>query len=338
MILITGGAGFIGSNLLAGLEEAEYEDIVVCDRLGQGDKWRNIAKHEITALIPPEHLFKWLEGTGSETRIVIHLGAITSTTAGDADLLVEENLNMSVQLFEWCARHGRRFVYASSAATYGDGSAGFSDDSSPDALARLQPLSAYAWSKHAFDRRIARVELSRIRSLPPQWVGLKFFNVYGPNEYHKGGDRSVIHQIFGQITRGEKVKLFRSYRHDIADGEQKRDFVWIGDCVKVLLWLLRTPSVSGLFNVGTGQARSFNDLASIVKENILSHLTFGSPAESIKTGYKDMPDSLQSSYQYFTQADTSRLRAAGFSTPFVSLEEGIESYISQYLLAKDPYL
>jgi ADP-L-glycero-D-manno-heptose 6-epimerase len=224
MIIVTGGAGFIGSNLVAALEERGRHDVAVCDRLGTGDKWRNLGKRELAALFPPEELFSFLEKNAHAVEAVFHMGAISSTTEPDADLTIATNFALSLRLWDWCASHGVRLIYASSAATYGDGMEGFDDDSSSAALARLKPLNAYGWSKHLFDRRVMRL-IAEGRSRPLQWAGLKFFNVYGPNEYHKGSMRSVVHQVFPRAQKGEPSRLFRSHREGIPDGGQQRDFV-----------------------------------------------------------------------------------------------------------------
>jgi ADP-L-glycero-D-manno-heptose 6-epimerase len=236
MILVTGGAGFIGSNIVAALAE-KGEEVAVCDRFGADDKWRNLAKHELAEIIAPEQVIDWLNGHVTRVTAVLHMGAISSTTETDVDLIVENNVRFSQALWTWCAQHGNPFIYASSAATYGDGSAGFDDEWSPEALARLRPLNAYGWSKHMFDRRVARLITQRMPS-PPHWAGLKFFNVYGPNEYHKGNMKSVLAQNFAAIQAGQPIRLFRSYRDDYADGGQLRDFVAVEDCVAVVLWLL----------------------------------------------------------------------------------------------------
>src|SRR5690606_26482036 len=249
MIGVTGGAGFIGSNLVAGLEQREARDVVVCDRLGREGKWRNLAGREIADIIRPEDLMRFLDRHEAAIEAIFHMGAISATTETDADLLVENNVRPTLELWEWCTRHGRRLIYASSAATYGNGEQGFDDDPSPEALARLTPLNAYAWSKHLVDRRFARL-VARGTARPPQWVGLKFFNVYGPNEGHKGPMRSVALQIYERVTAGEPARLFRSHNPAYPDGGQRRDFVWVGDCVAVMLWLLDHPETSGLFNVG----------------------------------------------------------------------------------------
>ncbi len=327
MIVVTGGAGFIGSNLLAALEARGERDLVVCDRLGSGGKWRNIAKREIAHILAPERLFDFLDAHAEEVRLVFHLGAISDTRETDADRLVDCNLAPTLALWQWCAGHDVRFVYASSAATYGDGSQGFDDDPSPEALGRLRPLNGYAWSKLAADRRFVRLT-ERGGAEPPQWAGLKFFNVYGPNEYHKEGMRSVAVQAYEQIAAGEPVRLFRSDRADVLDGGQLRDFIWVDDCVDVMLWLLDDPDVSGLFNVGTGAARSFADLAGAV---------FAALDRPARIEYVDMPQTLRGRYQYFTQARTERLRAAGYDRPFTGLEDGVGRYVRDFLSAPDPY-
>ncbi len=328
MIVITGGAGFIGSNLAAALDGRGGDDIVVCDRLGVGDKWRNIAKRELADIVAPEALFDHLDARAGEISAVFHLGAASSTTEADGDFLVANNFRFSLRLWEWCTRHSVRLIYASSAATYGDGSEGFVDDFSVAGLARLRPLNAYGWSKHVFDRRVARL-LDAGAKRPPQWVGLKFFNVYGPNEYHKGDMQSVVAQKFPQAARGDAVRLFKSHHPRYADGGQLRDFIWVGDCVDVMLWLHDHPSVSGLFNLGTGKARSFADLAAAI---------FSALGKERRIDYVDMPLAIRDRYQYFTQAEMGRLRAAGYDRPFTSLEDGVARYVQSYLSIDDPYV
>ena len=239
MILVTGGAGFIGSNMVAALCERGF-DVVVCDRLESNDKWRNVARHALFDIVPPERVFDWLS-TGPQIDAVIHMGAISATTATDADLVFDVNVTFSTQLWDWCARGSVPFIYASSAATYGNGSAGFDDDASLEALARLRPLNAYGWSKHFFDRRVAR-RVAAAEPAPPQWVGLKFFNVYGPNEYHKGPMQSVVAQKYPLVASGQPVTLFTSHHPDYPDGGQLRDFVFVDDCVDVMLLAARAPS------------------------------------------------------------------------------------------------
>jgi len=325
MILVTGGAGFIGSNLLAGLEARGLAEPAVCDRLGHDDKWRNIAKREVAAFVAPERLGDFLDANRDAIDVVFHLGAISSTTETDADLIVESNFNLSLFLWDWCAAHQKRLIYASSAATYGDGTQGFDDD--PAGLARLRPLNAYGWSKQAFDRRVARIVAGN-GPRPRQWAGLKFFNVYGPNEYHKGAMASVAYHTHQRIRRGDKARLFRSHRADVPDGGQRRDFVWVGDCVDVLLWLYDTPSAEGLFNVGSGQARSFLDL---------THAVYRALGRAPEIEWIDTPAELRAKYQYFTEARLDRLRAAGYRKPATALEAGVATYVREFLEAPDPY-
>lgn len=327
MIVITGGAGFIGSNLAAALERQGAADIVVCDRLGHDEKWRNIAKRELAGLLPPEGLFAFLDAHTDEVETVFHLGAISTTTERDADLIAATNIALSLRLWAWCAASETRLIYASSAATYGDGSSGFDDDGSPAALARLRPLNAYGWSKHVFDRRVARL-VERGAPRPPQWAGLKFFNVYGPNEYHKGAMKSVVAHIFPRALAGEPARLFRSHRDGIPDGGQRRDFVHVEDAVAMLLWLYRHPQVSGLFNSGSGEARSFAELAAAVYRAL---------GREPLIEYVDTPPEIRDKYQYFTEARLERLRAAGYQRPATPLEEGVRDYVQTYLAAADPY-
>lgn len=326
MIIVTGGAGFIGSNLVAGLEQAVGGDIVVVDRLGTDEKWRNIAKRELAAIVPPEDFFEFLERHRGDVETVFHLGAISATTERDADLIVRENITLPLRLWHWCAENRTRLIYASSAATYGDGSAGFDDDDSPEGLAALRPMNAYGWSKHAFDRRAIRLAASGVH--PPQWVGLKFFNVYGPNEYHKGSMKSVVAQITPKIMAGESAKLFTSHHPDYPDGGQLRDFVYVDDCVRVMLWLLDAGAVNGVFNLGTGAARSFADLARSV---------FAALDQEERIEFIEMPEAIRDRYQYFTQARMDRLRGAGYPDQFTTLEEGVRRYVKGFLTSDDPY-
>src|SRR5215469_15557535 len=301
MLLVTGGAGFIGSNVVAALNEAGRTDVVVCDMLGHEGKWRNLAKRQLAYFVPPSELLDWLKGRKLDA--VIHMGAISETTATDGDLVIETNFRLSMRLLDWCTATATPFIYASSAATYGDGAQGFRDDSSLAALKRLRPMNLYGWSKHLFDMAlVARAE--RGEKLPPQWVGLKFFNVFGPNEYHKGPMMSVLARRFDDVKAGRPVQLFKSHRNGIADGDQRRDFIYVDDVVRVTMWLLATPSVSGLFNVGTGTARSFKDM-------ILSAYAALGTAPNIH--YIDMPEQIRGSYQYFTQGKVDRLRSAGYN-------------------------
>jgi len=325
MILVTGGAGFIGSNLHAAWY-AEGREMVVSDRLREGHKWRNLRHHPPLEVIPPEALTAWLE-TAPKLEAIFHLGAISATTAVDGDLVWRENVLLSQHLWRWCAARGVRFVYASSAATYGDGSAGFDDEVSTAALRRLRPLSLYGWSKHAFDLWVARQVETRAPA-PPAWAGVKFFNVYGPNEYHKGGMVSVVKVKHDEVAAGGPARLFRSHRPGLADGAQMRDFIWIDDVTAALGFMLTAPHLAGLFNLGTGTARSYADLARAVCA------ANGVPE---RIDYVDMPWPLRDQYQDYTQAPMQRLRAAGFNHNFSSLEDGVSSYIQNYLRRNDPY-
>src|SRR6202163_4191365 len=257
MFLVTGGAGFIGSNVVASLNEAGHSDIVVNDTLDTGEKWRNLGKRQLADVVPPRELFGWLGGRKLDA--VIHLGAISDTTATDGDFVIETNFRLSLRLLEWCTAAHTPFIYASSAATYGDGAEGFGDDWSPSALRRLRPLNLYGWSKHLFDLAVAE-RAATGASLPPQWAGCKFFNVFGPNEYHKGEMMSLLAKRFDDARSGRVIRLFKSHRDGIADGEQKRDFICGGGRIGVVAGLIDRPAVSGIFNVGTGRARSFRDL------------------------------------------------------------------------------
>jgi ADP-L-glycero-D-manno-heptose 6-epimerase len=325
MLLVTGGAGFIGSNIVAALNEAGRADVAVCDILGHDGKWRNLAKRQLADIVPPAELLGWLDGRKCDA--VIHMGAISETTASDGDLVVETNFRFSMRLFDWCAAQKVPFIYASSAATYGNGEQGFADDPSLAALKTLRPMNLYGWSKHLFDMAVIE-RASRAERLPPQWAGLKFFNVFGPNEYHKGTMASVLARRFDDIKSGRAVELFKSHRDGIADGDQRRDFIYVDDVVRVVMWLFATPSVSGLFNVGTGRARSFRDL-------MLSAYAALGAVPNIR--YIDMPASIRDSYQYFTQSEVDRLQRAGYNGGFTALEEAVAAYVTGYLDQSDRY-
>lgn len=325
MLLVTGGAGFIGSNVVAALNDAGRADIAVCDVLGHDGKWRNLAKRQLADLVPPAELLNWLSGRKLDA--IIHLGAISETTATDGDLVIETNFRQSMRLLDWCTVHATPFIYASSAATYGDGAQGFRDDPSLAALKALRPLNLYGWSKHLFDMVVAE-RVTSGGKLPPQWAGLKFFNVFGPNEYHKGAMMSVLARRFDDIKAGRPVQLFKSHRAGIADGDQRRDFIHVDDAVGVMMWLLATPSVSGLFNVGTGRARSFRDL-------ILAAYAALGTAPNIE--YVDMPESIRGSYQYFTESDVDRLQRAGYDGGFTALEPAVGNYVKGFLDRTDRF-
>ena len=232
MLLVTGGAGFIGSNVVAALNEAGRSDVVVCELLGTEGKWRNLAKRQLVDIVPPAELLDWLEGRKLDA--LIHLGAISETTATDGDLVIETNFRLSMRLLDWCTAAAAPLIYASSAATYGDGADGFGDDASLPALKKLRPMNLYGWSKHLFDLAVAE-RVARGEKLPPQWAGLKFFNVFGPNEYHKGSMMSVLARRFDDVRAGRVVQLFKSHREGIADGDQRRDFIYVDDVVRVFL-------------------------------------------------------------------------------------------------------
>ncbi len=325
MLLVTGGAGFIGSNLVAALNEAGRTDVVVCDWLGVEGKWRNLAKRQLADIVPPEQLTAWLNGRRLDA--VFHLGAISETTATDGDLVIETNFRLSMRLLDWCTVHPTPFIYASSAATYGDGEQGFVDDPSLPALKQLRPMNLYGWSKHLFDLQVAE-RVAQRAALPPQWAGLKFFNVFGPNEYHKGAMMSVLAKKFADIKTGRAIQLFKSHRDGIADGDQRRDFIYVDDVVRVMMWLLASPTVSGLFNVGTGRARSFREMM------LAAFAALGAPP---RIDYIDMPENIRGSYQYFTEGDVTRLCQAGYNGGFTALEAAVGRYVGDFLDHADPY-
>lgn len=300
---------------------ADEHSVVVCDSFNHEQTWRYLAPAVLHDIVRPEHAIDWLERHLGQVSAVVHMGAVSATTETDVDKVVANNIRFSLDLWDHCARQGIAFIYASSAATYGDGSTGFVDDDSPEGLAALKPLNPYGWSKHFVDRRIVD-DVAKGRPTPPRWAGLKFFNVYGPNEAHKGPMRSVVHQIYPVAARGEAVRLFKSDNPDYSDGGQLRDFIYVKDCCTVVKNMLAARELSGIYNVGTGTARSFADLAAAV---------FTAIGHESRIDYFDMPEALRGRYQYFTEADTSKLRAAGFAPSFHDLESGVEDYVRSYL-------
>ena len=325
MLLVTGGAGFIGSNVVAALNDAGRADVAVCDVLGHDSKWRNLAKRQLADFVPPDQLVGWLQGRRLDA--VIHMGAISETTATDGDFVVEANFRFPLRLLDWCTATGTPFIYASSAATYGNGDQGFDDVWTVEALTRLKPMNLYGWSKNLFDLAVAeRVEKGQ--RLPPHWAGLKFFNVFGPNEYHKGAMMNVLAKRFDDVKAGRPIQLFKSHRDGIADGDQRRDFIYVDDVVRVIQWLMASPSVNGIFNVGTGKARSFRDLM------LAGYSALGTQPN---VEYVDMPDAIRGSYQYFTEAKVDRLLAAGYNGGFTPLETAVDSYVKGFLDRADRF-
>lgn len=314
--VVTGGAGFIGSNVVAALNARGADNIVIVDELEQKEKWKNLVGLRFEDILSIAGFRKLIqEDKFDNIDAVIHMGACSSTTEKNADYLVDNNYRYTRELCEWCLRKNTRFIYASSAATYGDGALGYSDDDM--VTSRLRPLNMYGYSKHLIDLWALKNNLfNRI-------VGLKYFNVYGPREDHKEDMRSVVHKSFGQIMETGKVRLFKSYLPQYADGEQLRDFVYVKDAVRVTLYFWDHPEVSGLYNCGTGRARSWNDLV---------NAAFKACDKKPVIEYIDMPEVLRGKYQYHTQADMSKLRDAGYREPFTSLEDGIRDYVQGYLL------
>ena len=322
MLVVTGGAGFIGSAIIWRLNQLGEEDIIMVDELGTDDKWKNLLGLKFTDFIHKNDFLKKISGDAlpGNMRAIIHMGACSSTTEKDADFLMNNNFKFTVELAKYCIVKGVRFIYASSAATYGDGHQGYDDNESE--LNNLRPMNMYGYSKHLVDLWATKEKvLSKI-------VGLKYFNVFGPNEYHKGDMRSVVHKAYGQIKETGKVRLFKSYLKDYGDGEQMRDFVYIKDAVDMTLFFLENNDKNGIFNVGTGKARTWNDLVTIL---------FKSMNKQVSIEYIDMPESLKNKYQYFTQAKMEKLFDAGFDKPISSLEDGIQDYVKNYLM-EEKYL
>ncbi len=316
-VLVTGGAGFIGSALVWALNQRGVEDILVADFLGETDKWRNLAALRYADYLEADDLLSLVRADSGRlrgVRCVLHMGACSTTTEKDAAYLVRNNYEYTQELAAWALAHGARFVYASSAATYGDGSAGMSDGA---VLETLRPLNMYGYSKHMFD------QFARRQGFLDRVVGLKFFNVYGPNEDHKGDMRSLVHKAYHQIQAEGVIRLFKSYRPDFKDGEQKRDFLYVKDAVAMTLHLAGNDRAGGLYNVGSGRAATWNQLAAAV---------FGALERPPRIEYVEMPADLRGKYQYFTEADIGRLRAAGYDRPVTSLVDAVKDYVREYLV------
>lgn len=323
MIIVTGGAGFIGSAFVWKLNQEGIDDIVIVDRLGKTDKWKNLVNLRFVNYIHKDdfHEMIYNDTVRFDVDAIIHMGACSSTTERDADYLWQNNNVYTGLLAEYAIDHGIRFIYASSAATYGDGTQGFSDDH--DKINKLKPINMYGYSKQVFDLRVLK------HSWENNVAGIKFFNVFGPNEYHKGDMTSVIFKAFHQIKETGKVRLFKSYLPQYPDGGQLRDFVYVKDCIDVLWWLFKNQEVNGIFNLGTGKARTWNDLICAVYD-----------AMGLKPDieYIEMPESLRNQYQYFTQAEMNKLKEYGCPVAFSSLEASVRDYVTNYLQKPDPHL
>jgi ADP-L-glycero-D-manno-heptose 6-epimerase len=321
MIVITGAAGFIGSYLVGKLNQAGYNDLILVDRFDDPLKDMNLFNKKYKKFIDRDKFFKWLINNSGDVKFIFHLGARTDTVGQEPDLYQQLNLIYSQRLWNICSEIQVPLLYASSAATYGNGESGFSD--SHQNVTNLRPLNLYGWSKHDFDVWA----LKQVRT-PPFWTGLKFFNVYGPNEYHKGRMASVVLHAFQTIRKNGKMKLFRSHHKDYGDGEQSRDFIYVEDIANVMLFFMQNQEKSGIYNVGTGKARSFLDLTNAV---------FNSINMNPEISFIDTPVDLRGRYQYFTEAEIQKLRDIGYTKPFTSLEEGVDVYVGKYLVPEACY-
>lgn len=327
MIVITGGAGMIGSIIAWQLNKQARNDMVIVDRITHADQWQNLVKRQYVQYLDKDQLLPWLEGR-TDVEAIIHMGAISATTERDFNKLVEANIHYSQNLWSWCTNNKAAFFYASSAATYGDGEHGYDDVS----IDNLRPLNGYGYSKHFFDQWALR-QVAENKPVPLAWAGFKFFNVYGPNEYHKERMASVAFHSFNQFKETGTVKLFKSHKNGYDDGMQLRDFVYVKDAAAVVVHFLdsalsRKPCANGIYNIGTGQARAFKDLATSVMTGM---------GKVPNINYIDMPEDLQGKYQYFTEATVAKLRATGYTAPFHSLEDGVKDYVQNYLMRSDPY-
>ncbi len=326
VILLTGAAGFIGSYLLGYLNKLGYKNIIIVDDFSDEDKWFNFDSKEFITKVEREELFDWLKREEPGIDFVFHLGARTDTTEFDYTIHEKLNVEYSKNIWNYCTDRNIPLVYASSAATYGSGELGYKDDH--ELVEKLQPLNPYGVSKNEFDKWALRHTEGLKATQPPFWAGLKFFNVYGPNEYHKGRMASVIFHSFNQIKSTGKVKLFRSHRPDFKDGQQLRDFIYVEDVAKVCYWLMEHTITSGLYNLGTGKARTFEDLVKA---------TFAGIGKEPAIEYIDIPEDIRDKYQYFTEADMSKLRNAGYRDSFYTLEEGVGDYVKNFLSLRKYY-
>ena len=326
MIFLTGGGGMIGSMIAWHLNtQMNFDDFVIVDDLINEQQENNFNKRKFIEYIAKDDLEKYLNDK-KNVSAVIHMGAISATTESNFNRLLQSNIRFSQALWHWCAENKVPFIYASSAATYGNGSVGYGDNESE--LDKLSPLNAYGYSKHFFDRWV-QLELSKNQPTPPQWCGLKFFNVYGPNEYHKGRMASVAFHAFNQFKETNQIKLFKSEHPSYADGMQVRDFIYVKDAVKIIIFFLNNNNFSGLYNAGTGNAETFKALAEALLIN-----TKGQP-DDIK--YIEMPNDLKGKYQYYTQATMNKINSIGFNDNFMNLKEGVTDYLENYLLTSDRY-
>lgn len=321
MIVITGAAGFIGSYLAGKLNQAGYNDLILVDRFDDPSKDVNLFNKKYKKIIDRDNFFKWLIKHATEVDFIFHMGARTDTVGQEPDLYQQLNLIYSQRLWNICSEIEVPLLYASSAATYGNGEVGFSDSHSN--VSNLRPLNLYGWSKHDFD-----VWALKQTRTPPFWTGLKFFNVYGPNEYHKGRMASVVIHAFKTIQENGKMKLFRSHHKEYKDGEQSRDFIFVDDIAEVMMFFMHNQENRGIYNVGTGKARSFLDLTNAV---------FNSLHMNPEISFIDTPVDLRGRYQYFTEAEIQKLRDIGYTKPFTSLEEGVEKYVGKYLVPEICY-
>lgn len=323
MYIVTGGAGFIGSAMLWRLNLAGITDIMVVDNLGSTEKWKNLVNRRYTRYVHRDQFLDMLRTNtvGGPVAAVLHFGACSATTQTDADFLMANNTAFTVELCQFALDNGARFINASSAATYGNGAQGFSD--SPEKTRLLKPLNMYGYSKHLFDLWLLDNQLHN------SVASLKFFNVYGPNEYHKGDMRSVACKAYEEVTATGRLRLFKSCSPDYEDGGQMRDFVYVKDCVELMFWLLNNAQINGILNVGTGKAQSWNSLA---------HALFAAVGKPPQIDYVDMPEKLRGKYQNFTQADMSWLKEKNCPLTFASLEQGVADYVNRYLSKDDPYL
>ncbi|WP_027206065.1 ADP-glyceromanno-heptose 6-epimerase [Butyrivibrio fibrisolvens] len=319
MIIVTGGAGFIGSCIVRTLNDMGIEDIVIVDHVCETDKWMNMRNKKYLEYINRDDFLDRLHEFSEKVTHIIHMGACSATTERNFDFLYKNNFEYTKTLWKFCADEGISFIYASSAATYGDGNQGFDDKSD---ISLLRPLNGYGYSKQLFDLWVKK-QLELKEKTPKQHVGFKFFNVYGPNEYFKGTMASVIFHTFNDVTKTGKKGLFKSYKEGYEDGGQLRDFVYVKDICKVVKFMVENPEVNGLFNLGTGKARSFYDLAVA---------TFNAMGKEPKIEFIEMPEQLRGKYQYFTQAEMSKLRDAGYKEEFYSLEDGARDYVQNYLM------